>query len=96
MLDEILKKIQDLHDKYGNSLSLDYSERRGLLEQIKYEKGRLEKAKELYQIFVDEDEKWLKKDLEFYLSLKKPEVKEMYMNHIKWEISQLSKLKAKI
>lgn len=43
-----------------------------------------------------EDLDWLKKDLNFYATLKLPEVKEMYKKHIEWEISQLRILKDKI
>ena len=40
-----------------------------------------------------EDLEWLKNDLKFYIKLQKPEVKEMYKEHIGWEILQLKKLK---
>jgi len=40
-----------------------------------------------------EDLEWLKNDLKFYNKLQKSEVKEMYKEHISWEISQLKKLK---
>jgi hypothetical protein len=52
--------------------------------------------KQLNNIFYQEDLEWLKKDLVFYTSFKKSKVKEIYKNHIEWEISQLKKLKEKL
>lgn len=49
-----------------------------------------------YRSWYLEDLEWLKKDLKFYLTLKKPEVKELYKKHLEWEISELKKLKSKI
>lgn len=59
------------------------------------------RMKNAYQKYIDtisysEDLEWLKNDIKFYCQLKKPEVREMYKNHIEWEVSQLKKLKDKI
>ena len=93
MLDNVIKKIQGLYDKYSNSLSVEYAERKKLLEEIKLEKNNLYNVKKLYRIFLANDERWLKKDLEFYKTLQKPEVKEMYLKHIEWQVEQLEVLK---
>lgn len=96
MLDNVIKKIQELYDKYSNSLSLEYAERKKLLEEIKLEKNTLYEVKKLYKLFLINDEGWLKKDLQFYKTIQKPEVKEMYLKHIEWQVEQLEVLKTKI
>jgi hypothetical protein len=96
MLDDVIKKVQGLYDKYGNSLSLEYSERKKFIEEIKTERNNLGNVKKIYRIFLMDDEMWLKKDLEFYKTIQKPEVKELYKNHIEWQMEQLEVLKDKL
>lgn len=52
--------------------------------------------KHLYTTFYLQDLEWLEQDLVFYSAIKKPDVKELYLPHIQWEISQLKILKDKI
>lgn len=47
-------------------------------------------------VFYAEDLEWLQDELQFYNQLVKPEVKEMYHEHIEWEWEQLKKFEDKI
>lgn len=52
--------------------------------------------KYIYTNWYSEDLEWLKNDLKFYTQLKNLELKEIYKEHITWEVSQLKKLKANL
>lgn len=52
--------------------------------------------KYLYTVWYSEFLDWFKEDIKFYLSLKKPEVREMYKSHIEWQVLEMKKLKDKI